>query len=170
MISEHFNLIIGQSTFILKHLIHAHRKRVSTELQQHSNSKRNSTNLTMDGKLDQLAALSLAYSQLEQPPTPQRLSVIQLCCQIGLQERMYGGGSEKGEKTGEEVRYQLYKLSMLSQYQQLVDGYTNCSFLYWLPNLIPVFLKDIYDFPLTSQPPLAPLPRTRRHPYTVRRL
>ena len=147
MISEHFNLIIGQSTFILKHLIHAHRKRVSHELQQHSNSKRNSANLTMDGKLDQLAALSLAYSQLEQPPTPERLSVIQLCCQIGLQERMYAGGSEKGEKTGEEVRYQLYKLSMLSQYQQLVDGYTNCSFLYWLPNLIPVFLKDIFDFP-----------------------
>ena len=147
MISEHFNLIVGQSTFILKHLIHAHRKRVSHELQQHSNSKRNSANLTVDGKLDQLAALSLAYSQLEQPPTPERLSVIQLCCQIGLQERMYAGANEKGEKTGEEVRYQLYKLSMLSQYQQLVDGYTNCSFLYWLPNLIPVFLKDIFDFP-----------------------
>jgi len=149
MISEHFNLIIGQSTFILKHLIHAQRKRVSTELQQHSNSKRNSANLTMDGKLDQLAALSLAYSQLEQPPTTERLTVINLCCQIGLQDRMYTtSSSEKGEKaTGEEVRYQLYKLSLLSQYQQLVDSYTNCAFLYWLPNLIPVFLKDIFDYP-----------------------
>ena len=147
MISEHFNLIIGQSTFVLKHLIHAQRKRVSAELQAQSASKRSSANLAMDGKLDQLAALSLAYSQLEQPPTPDRLAVVQLCAQIGLQERMYGGGSDKGEKVGEEVRYQLYKLGMLAQYQQLVDQHTNCAFLYWLPNLIPVFLKDIYDNP-----------------------
>ena len=151
MIAEHFNLIVGQSTFVLKHVLTGLRKKLSADIHQHpatKGSKATSKNIELDGKLDQLAALSLTYSLLEQPPTPERLSLIKLTMSVGLGEKMWGskGGDEKG-KVGEEVRYQLWKLSLLVGYQRLVDASTNCSFLYWTPNLVPVFFDDLFANP-----------------------
>ena len=151
MISEHFNLIIGQSTFVLKHLLLGLRKKIAAEVHSHPAAKVNkvsSKSMELDGKLDQLAALTLTHSLLEQPPTPERLGLIRISMSVALGDKMWGGkgGDEKG-KVGEEVRYQLWKLAHLTSYQKLIDSLTNCSFLYWTPNLVPVFFSDIFTHP-----------------------
>ena len=151
MIAEHFNLIVGQSTFVLKHVLLGLRKKVANEVHSHPAARANkgtSKSMELDGKLDALAALSLCHSLLEQPPTGERLSLLRLAMSVGLGERMWSvkGGDEKG-KVGEEVRYQLWKLTLLTHYQELIDHLTNCSFLYWTPNLVPVFLSDLFAHP-----------------------
>ena len=153
MIAEHFNLIIGQSTFVLKHVTLGLRKKLAAEVHAHPAAKggagkATSKSMELDGKLDALAALSLCHGLLEQPPTGERLSLLRLAMSVGLGERMWSakGGDEKG-KVGEEVRYQLWKLQLLSQYQQLIDRLCNCSFLYWTPNLVPVFFSDLFAHP-----------------------
>ena len=156
MIGEHFNLIIGQATFVIRHVLQQQRKRLNADIHQHTPSsaskqtKSAQRSMELDGKLDQLAALSLTHSLLEQPPTPARLTLLLLSVQVALGEKLWGsksgGGDDKG-KLGEEVRYQLWKLQLLVQYQQHVDAATNCSFLYWVPNLVPVFLSDVFSNP-----------------------
>ncbi len=47
----------------------------------------------------------------------------------------------------DEVRYQLWKLELLSSWQGAVESTCNCDYLYWVTNLVPAFFQDIFKHP-----------------------
>ena len=42
---------------------------------------------------------------------------------------------------------EIKKLQLLSNWQQTVEKLCNCSFLYWISNLVPAFFQDIFNCP-----------------------
>lgn len=45
------------------------------------------------------------------------------------------------------MRYQLWKLQRLATFQDSIRRNCDCSFLYWVTNLVPVFFQDIAESP-----------------------
>ncbi len=48
------------------------------------------------------------------------------------------------QKEMEEVKYQLWKVALLSDWQATLARLCDCSFLYYVTNLVPAFLQDMY--------------------------
>jgi len=89
-----------------------------------------------DTKADVYAATCLAFKMLQETPTPARRTVLKLAISV-MQTKLVLQPEQQ-----EEVRYQLWKLNMLSEYQQNLARATNASVIYWASNLVPEFLAD----------------------------
>lgn len=44
----------------------------------------------------------------------------------------------------DELKYQMWKLELLAQHQSIVSANCNCSFIYWISNLVPTIFSDIF--------------------------
>jgi WASH complex subunit 7 len=45
----------------------------------------------------------------------------------------------------DELKYQLWKLELLATHQSVVERNTDCSFVYWISNLIPAMMQDVFN-------------------------
>eukprot|EP00456_Euglypha_rotunda_P027660 TRINITY_DN2206_c0_g1_i7.p1 TRINITY_DN2206_c0_g1~~TRINITY_DN2206_c0_g1_i7.p1 ORF type:complete len:269 (-),score=32.02 TRINITY_DN2206_c0_g1_i7:10-762(-) len=117
MIAENISHMLGQTTFTLKKIFHPIKKKLDKR-----------TRLD-DSKLDVLAAVNLALKLLDRSPTRDRQIVLKIALQVAQLKNIL-----KQTHT-DEVRYQLWKLDLLSTWQKHVKKICDCSYLYWVSNL-----------------------------------
>jgi len=91
--------------------------------------------------LDVLAGLDLTVKLFDFPPTVDRLSVLNIASSIAQYKDMLKSAHM------DEVKYQLWKLGLLSAWQRNLRDVCDCSFLYWVTNLVPACFTDIYNNP-----------------------
>ncbi|GAB5370806.1 hypothetical protein AAMO2058_001524900 [Amorphochlora amoebiformis] len=128
MIAENIAHLIGQTLFQIKRLLVPARQRIAgipaskLKPEQH----------------DVLAALNLALYSLDGTPTPSRRSVIEISlCVAQLRRALRTAAFD-------DLQYHLWKLDLLSSFQTRVVVACECSCLYWIANVIPVFFSDIF--------------------------
>ena len=68
--------------------------------------------------------------------------------------------------TYDDVQYNLWKLDLLSSFQQKLTHACNCDCLYWIADVIPVFFTDIFKNPDQVLPThrIPPPPHTPLNP------
>lgn len=130
MVAENLTHMLGQTSYTLK--------RIFTPLLKKLEKR---TDKLDDTKLDVLAAIELALSLLDGVPTRARQATLAIALSVAQLKNMLK------QEHSDEVRYQLWKLSLLSTWQRTVQKTCNCSFLYWVTSLVPAFFDDIYQSP-----------------------
>mgnify|MGYP001064344483 FL=1 len=133
MIADNINQMLGQAAFTLKKILRPLRAKL--EKRDPSQSKLNDT------KADVFAALSLSLDMLELPPSPARKAVLQLALATSQIKMLLKTNFE------EEVRYQVWKIERLSSFQHQLAANCDCSFMYWVSNLVPAIIKDLFNSP-----------------------
>lgn len=129
MISQSISHMLGQTSFTLKRIFAPVKKKLEKQ-----------TGLN-DAKLDVLAAIDLSLSLLNRTPTEDRQTVLAISLCVAQLKNVLS------QKHIDEVRYQLWKLKMVSSWQAKVRAHCDCSYLYWITNLVPAFFQDIYTNP-----------------------
>lgn len=126
MIGENISHMLGQAMFTLRRIFEPIRKKLDKK------------NRLDDTKLDVLAALQLSLHLMQRPPTVQRQQVLSVALAVAQVKNMLR------QNDSDEVRYQLWKLGLLANWQDFVATTCNCDFLYWVSNLVPAFFTDIF--------------------------
>jgi WASH complex subunit 7 len=126
MIGDNISHMLSQTMFTLKRIFVPIRKKLDKK------------NRLDDTKLDVLAALQLALNLMDRAPTVQRQQVLHVALAVAQVKNMLR------QNHSDEVRYQLWKLELLSGWQEYVAQVCNCDFLYWVSNLVPAFFTDIF--------------------------
>ena len=103
-------------------------------------------------QLDVLAAVNLGCSLLETSPTLQRQVVLNIALSVAQLKNMlrvrlcllaivfslsFAPRASTKQNHADEVRYQLWKLKLLGEWQKTVRRLCDCSFLYWCAALCP---------------------------------
>jgi len=127
MIAEQFSHMLGQTTFTMQKLVQPIKKRLE-KLRKMD-----------EAKLDILAAINMSIQLLDQPPTRSRILLLKFVTQCAQFEGVFRNES------GDDLKYQLWKLELLAQHQSIIDAMTDCSVIYWISNLVPAFLQDIFN-------------------------
>src|SRR5690606_17269781 len=83
--------------------------------------------------------VNLTLALLDQPPTRPRLLLLQLTTAIAQFDGLMR------DQQLDELKYQLWKLEQLATYQSVVVRNTDCSFVYWISNLVPAMFSDVFS-------------------------
>eukprot|EP01006_Ploeotia_vitrea_P049070 TRINITY_DN67306_c3_g4_i3.p1 TRINITY_DN67306_c3_g4~~TRINITY_DN67306_c3_g4_i3.p1 ORF type:complete len:1284 (+),score=789.38 TRINITY_DN67306_c3_g4_i3:263-4114(+) len=129
MIAENISHMLGQTTFTLKRIFHPIKKKL--EKARRPNAE----------QLDVLASTNLGLQLLDCTPTADRRNALEIVLSIAQLKNMLR------QKHQDEVRYQLWKLNLLADWQKIVRSTCSCDFLYWVTDLVPAFLDDVWQNP-----------------------
>jgi len=92
-------------------------------------------------KGDAYSALQLILMAMKGPPSPLRISIMTFCSNFALTK-----GVLKETET-EDLRYLLWKYEVIANYKSYIKEATDCIFLYWSKDLIPIFFNYITSNP-----------------------
>jgi WASH complex subunit 7 len=132
MITDNISHMIGQTAYALKRIYFPIKKRLE------SPQSANKMDLT---KLDVLAAVNLGLVMLSGAPTDSRRTVAEFALSVAKMKSMLKSNLQ------EEARYQLWKLDLLSTWKSTIAETCNCDFLYWVVDLVPAILNDVWEHP-----------------------
>jgi WASH complex subunit 7 len=129
LLAENISHLIGQAQFTLKRIFAPMKAKL--ELAQRPD----------ESKLDVLAAVTLTLDLLSSAATSERMTVLAstLCV---IQNSPLLKDTEK-----DEIKYQTWKINQLAQLQPRLRSLFDTSFLYFTIDLIPLFIRDMYDHP-----------------------
>lgn len=94
-----------------------------------------------DSKLDVLAAVNLTLDTLSSAPSENRQVVLDLSLCVAQIKNLLK------DPERDEIRYQSWKLSMLSGSQQRLRKLTDTSFLYFAIDLVPIWTREMFEQP-----------------------
>lgn len=92
-------------------------------------------------KGDVFSAFQLILMVMRGPPSPLRISIMNFCANFALTK-----GVLKENET-EDLRYLLWKYEVIANYKSYIKEATDCIFLYWSKDLIPIFFNYITSNP-----------------------
>lgn len=92
-------------------------------------------------KADAFSSLQLILMVLKGPVSPLRLSILNFCGNYALTK-----GILKENET-EDLRYLLWKYEVIANYRTYINEATDCIFLYWSKDLIPIFFQFMTQNP-----------------------
>ena len=92
-------------------------------------------------KADAFSALQLILMVLKGPPSPLRISILTFCGNFALSKGILR------ESETEDLRYLLWKYEVIANYKNYIAESTNCIFLYWSKDLIPIFFNYVNQNP-----------------------
>jgi len=92
-------------------------------------------------KADVFSALQLILMMLKGPASPLRISILQFCANYVLNKGVLR------ESETEDLRYLLWKYEVITNYKTYIEEATDCIFLYWSKDLIPIFFNYVNQNP-----------------------
>lgn len=92
-------------------------------------------------KADVYSALQLILMVIKGAPSPIRQSILMFCGNFALMKGILR------ESETEDLRYLLWKYEVVSNYQCYINEATECTFLYWSKDLIPIFFSYVNQNP-----------------------
>jgi len=131
MLAENIAHLIGQTLFQMKRLIAPLRQNMLKTRQSKMTAEKN----------DIISALTLAVACLDGTPSYSRRSVIELALCVAQLKKLLRSSAF------DDVQYQLWKLDLLSSFQEKLESACSCDCLYWIDSVIPVFFEDIFKNP-----------------------
>jgi len=104
---------------------------------------RDKTRKLDDAQAGQLYALDVALRALDGPPTASRLTVLRLALSLATMK----ASGPVSESDLEEARGPLRRLEALASHQRLLREACDCSILYWVRSLLPIYLQSVFAAP-----------------------
>ena len=92
-------------------------------------------------KADAFSALQLILMVLKGPASPMRISILSFCANYALNKGVLR------ESETEDLRYLLWKYEVIANYKTYIEEATDCIFLYWSKDLIPIFFNYVNQNP-----------------------
>jgi len=90
-------------------------------------------------QLDAWAAVTLTMGLLSKAPTKSRFHALNVALSVASLRNMTKSADLK------EIRYQMWKLETIVNWQRRLGSVVNCNFMYWIQPLVPTMLNDIFQ-------------------------
>ena len=90
-------------------------------------------------ELDAWAAVTLTMGLLSKAPTKSRFHALNVALSVASLRNMTKSADLK------EIRYQMWKLETIVNWQRRLGSVVNCNFMYWIQPLVPTMLNDIFQ-------------------------
>ena len=94
-----------------------------------------------ESKLDVLAAVTLTLDLLNSSATSERLTVLTTALCVIQNSPLLKDGDK------DELKYQMWKIDQLAGLQPRLRALCDTSFLYFTIDLVPLFVRDMYEHP-----------------------
>jgi WASH complex subunit 7 len=93
-------------------------------------------------KSDTYSALQLILLVLKGPGSPIRVSTLNFCLNFALTKGVLK------ESDSVDLRYLIWKYEIIANFQHQVKSATDCGFIYWSKDLIPIFFSYLFQNPV----------------------
>ncbi len=135
MIAENIPHLVSQTTSTLRRVFEPIRAQMES---RDSGAKYNKLN---DTKNDVFAAAVCGLHVLTLSQTSAHRIVAGFALSIAQNKLIMKGGVEN------DVRYQLWRLDRLIEHQNEITQACDCSFIYWISNVVPIIFRDVIVVP-----------------------
>eukprot|EP00494_Astrolonche_serrata_P024716 UN24976 len=92
-------------------------------------------------QLDAWASVQLTVDLLSKAPSRSRFHALNVAISVASLRNMTKNNDIR------EIKYQMWKLKTITNWQKYLKRSTDCSFMYWIQPLVPTMLGDIFQNP-----------------------